>query len=63
MVCDEEVATVNTGKGLVVLAFFIEYTLPVQVLASGNVIVAAVVPVYISVLSVDVTVVEALKER
>ncbi len=54
---------VNTGSGLVALAFFIEYTLPVQVAASGNVTVAAVVPVNNSVLSVDAALVEAVNAR
>jgi hypothetical protein len=41
IVCEEVVATVNTGMGLVVLAFLIEYTLPAQPVASGNVTVVA----------------------
>ena len=63
MVCEEEVVIVNTGIGLVTLAFFMAYTLPIQVEASGNVIVEAELPVKISVLSVAVAVVEELNER
>ena len=63
IVCDEVVAIVSTGKGLVVLAFFMEYTRPAQPAASGNVSVAAEVPVNNNVLSVDAAVVEAVKDR
>ena len=54
---------VNTGRGLVVLAFLIAYILPVQVDASGNVMVAAAEPLKMSVLSVDAAVVLEVKER
>ena len=45
MVWEEVVLIVRTGVGAVVLAFFIEYIRPVQVVASGKVTVAVLVPV------------------
>ena len=63
MVCEDVVPIVSTGKGLVKLAFLIEYTLPAQPVASGNVSVAAEVPVNNNVLSVDAAVVDDVKDR
>ena len=54
---------VSNGVGTVVLAFFTEYDRPVQVVASGNVSVAAEVPVNANILSVDEAVVLVVKER
>ncbi len=62
MVCEEVVAMVNTGKGLVVLAFLMEYILPAQPAASGKVRVASEVPVNNNVLSVDAAVVELVND-
>jgi len=46
-----------------VLIFFIEYVRPVQVVASGKVMVAAETPVNAIALSVDVAVVLEVTER
>lgn len=57
IVCDETVAIVNVEE--LELVFFTQYILPWQVVASGNVNVAADVPVNTSILSVDAAVVLA----
>jgi hypothetical protein len=60
IVCEDVVAIVSVDE--FELVFLIQYNLPVQAVASGNVNVAADVPVNTSVLSVITAVVPAAND-